>query len=133
MIKMFLLPVRKLPEARLDKLVDVLWLLEASGKLSRWLFSANMFAGMSFPGVDLAYIQTGISGVFFCVLNFENLYFFGYWSKLLYFFFFWGGGGVCQNKCCIFKYFTYSTVFSGPNLFTRYFSKHISSLLSSRS
>ena len=42
-----LLPIRKLPEARLDKLVDVLWLLEASGKLFRWSFGANMFAGMS--------------------------------------------------------------------------------------
>ena len=28
-------------------------------------------------GVDVAYLQTGISGVFFWVLNFENLYFFG--------------------------------------------------------
>ena len=28
-------------------------------------------------GVDLAYLQTGISGVFFWVLNFENLYFLG--------------------------------------------------------
>ena len=31
-------------------------------------------------GVDLAHIETGISGVFFLVLNFENLYCFGYWS-----------------------------------------------------
>ena len=30
-----------------DKLVDVLWILEASGKLFRWFFSANMFTGMS--------------------------------------------------------------------------------------
>ena len=35
--------------------------------------------------MDLAYIQTGISEVFFWVLNFENLYFFWHWSKLLYF------------------------------------------------
>ena len=43
-----LLPIRKLPEiTRSDKLVDVLWLLEASGKLFRWLFVANMFTGMS--------------------------------------------------------------------------------------
>ena len=31
-------------------------------------------------GVDLAYIQTGISGVFLGVLNFQNLYFWGNWS-----------------------------------------------------
>ena len=36
-------------------------------------------------GVDLACLQTGIGRVFFRVLNFENLYFFGYWSQLLYF------------------------------------------------
>ena len=29
------------------------------------------------PGVDLAYLQTGISGVYFWVLNFQNLYFLG--------------------------------------------------------
>ena len=38
--------------------------------------------------VDLAYLQTGISGVFLGILTFENwLYFGGYWSQLLYF---WG-------------------------------------------
>ena len=37
------------------------------------------------PGVDLAYLQTGISGVFFEVLNFENLHFLG----------------TCHS-CCIF-------------------------------
>ena len=42
-----LLPIRKLPEARSDKLVDVSRLLEASGKLLRWFFVANIFAGMS--------------------------------------------------------------------------------------
>ena len=43
-----LLPIRQLPEsARSDKLVDVLWLLEASGKLFRWFFGVNMFVGMS--------------------------------------------------------------------------------------
>ena len=36
-------------------------------------------------GVDLAYLHTGISRVSFWVLNWENLYFFGYWSQLLYF------------------------------------------------
>ena len=33
--------------ARSDKLVDVLWLLEAPGKLFRWFVGASMFAGMS--------------------------------------------------------------------------------------
>ena len=44
-----LLPISKLPEvkARSDKLDYVLWLLEAAGKLLRWFFGANMFAGMS--------------------------------------------------------------------------------------
>ena len=42
---MSLLPISTLPE--LDTLVDVLWLLEASGKLFRWFLGANMFAGMS--------------------------------------------------------------------------------------
>ena len=32
---------------RTSELVDVLWLLEASGKLFKWYFGANMFAGMS--------------------------------------------------------------------------------------
>ena len=36
-------------------------------------------------GVDLAYLQTGISRVFFWVLNFENLYSSGYCSQLLHF------------------------------------------------
>ena len=35
-------------------------------------------------GLDIS-VHTGISGVFFWVLNFENLNFFGYWSELLYF------------------------------------------------
>ena len=39
--------VLSLKKARLDKLVDVLWLFEASGKLFRWFFGANIFAGMS--------------------------------------------------------------------------------------
>ena len=71
--------------------------------------------------MDLINLHTWISRVFLGVLNFENLYFFGYWSELL------------SDKCCIFKCLTFSTVliFLGPVLFTRYFSKHISSLLSS--
>ena len=44
------------------------------------------------PGVDLAYLQTGISGAFFSVLNFENLYF-------LF--------AVFLDKCCIFKCFIF--------------------------
>ena len=58
--------------------------------------------------MDLSYLQTGISGVFFWVLNFENLYFFGYWSQLLYFF------GLL-NKCCILKCFIFLTVFFGSS------------------
>ena len=46
----------------------------------------------------------GISRSIFWVLNFENLYFFGYWSQLLYFF------GLL-NKSCILKCFIFSTVF----------------------
>ena len=36
-------------------------------------------------GVALAYLQTGISGVFVGGFDFENLYFFAYCSQLLYF------------------------------------------------
>ena len=54
--------------------------------------------------MDLTYLQTRISGVYFGVLNFENLYFFGYWSQLLYFL------GLL-NKRCILKCFICSTVF----------------------
>ena len=44
-----LLPTRKLPEVSSIGQVsfDVLWLLEASGKLFGLFFGANMFAGMS--------------------------------------------------------------------------------------
>ena len=42
------LPIRKLPEVSLNgQVVDVLWLLEASGKFFRWFLGANMFTGMS--------------------------------------------------------------------------------------
>ena len=63
--------------------------------------------GTQSQGMDLAYIKTGISGVFFGVLNFENLYF-------------WGTGHSCcifgfSNKYCIFKRFMSSTVFFRPN------------------
>ena len=54
--------------------------------------------------MDLAYLQTRISGVYFGVLNFENLYFLGYWSQLLYFL------GLL-NKRCILKCFICSTAF----------------------
>ena len=63
-------------------------------------------------GVDLAYLQTGISGVF-GGLNFENLYFFG-----------------LLNKSCILKCFILSKVFLGSVLFTRCFNNHGSPLLS---
>ena len=45
MTKMPLLPIRKLQEV--SSIGHVLWLLEASGKLFRCFFGANMFAGMS--------------------------------------------------------------------------------------
>ena len=54
--------------------------------------------------MDLAYLHTRISGVYFGILNFKNLYFFGYWSQLLYFL------GLF-NKICILKCFICSTVF----------------------
>ena len=44
---MLLLPIRKLPDVSSIKLVDVLWLLEASGKLFRRFLGANIFSGMS--------------------------------------------------------------------------------------
>ena len=60
---------------------------------------------------------------YFLGFEFQESVFFWYWSKMLYF-------GL-SNKCCIFKCFMSSTVFFfGPTLFTRYFSKHSSSLLS---
>ena len=40
------------------------------------------------------------------VLNFENLYFLGYWSQVLYFF------GLL-DKYCIFKSFIFLTAFLG--------------------
>ena len=66
-------------------------------------------------GFDM-FTYTGISGVFFgfCI------------SKICCFFF-----GTGQN-CCIFGGFLrFQQYFLGPVLFTRYFSKHSSSLLSS--
>ena len=49
MTKLPLLPIRKLPEVSSNGqiIVDVLWLLEASGKPFRWFLSSNMFTGMS--------------------------------------------------------------------------------------
>ena len=82
--------------------------------LSSWFFP---------QGVDLVYLQTGISGVFLG-FEFRKSVFFWYWSDLLYFL-------GCQTNAVVFKCFTFSTVFLGPVLFTRYFSKHSSSLLSS--
>ena len=53
--------------------------------------------------MDLAYLQSGISEVFFWVLNFENLYF---WGVLLTAAVFFG----LFDKCCIFKCFIFLTV-----------------------
>ena len=49
MTKMRPLPIRKLPEvSSIGQVSDVLWLLEASGKLFRWFFLVRIcFAGMS--------------------------------------------------------------------------------------
>ena len=76
------------------------------------------------PGGELDIYTDRDQGVFFWVLNFENLY----------------GTG---HSCCIFLSSQINAVFLsvlclqryflGPILFTRYFSKHSSSLLSSRS
>ena len=73
-------------------------------------------------GVDLAYLQTGISSVF---LGFE-------FRKSV---FFWVLGigtaffGLI-NKCCILKYFIFSKIFLlGPVLLIRCFSKDRSSLI----
>ena len=52
----------------------------------------------------------GISGVFFWVLNFDNLYFLGYCSQLLYFF------GL-SGRCCILKCFIFLTVFFGVQFY----------------
>ena len=55
--------------------------------------------------MNLAYLQTGISGVFFGVLNFKNLYFLGTGHSCCIFF------GLLQNKSCILKCFIFSAVF----------------------
>ena len=94
---------------------------------------ATWFTGLvTCPGGGLGIYTDRDQRSIFWVLNFENLYFFGYWSKLLYFF------GL-SNKCCIFLGCQINAVFLsvlciqryffGPILFTRYFSKHSSSLL----
>ena len=59
-------------------------------------------------GVNLAYLQTGISGVFFWVLNFKNLYFLGTGHSCRIF------GGLL-NKSCILKCFIFSTVLFGSS------------------
>ena len=65
--------------------------------------------------MDLAYLQREISGALFGVLNFNNLYFWEYWSQLPYF----------------FKVFhIFNSIFLGPVLFTRRFNNHCSPLLS---
>ena len=79
-------------------------------------FGPNCFLSQE---MDLAYVQTGISGVFFWVLNFETLYFLG-----------------TGHSCCIFLSSQINALFLsvlclqwyflGPILFTTYFSKHSS-------
>ena len=60
--------------------------------------------------MDLAYLQTGISGVLFWVLNFENLYFLVTAQSCCIF---WGGGLL--DKCCILKCSMFLTVFLGSS------------------
>ena len=59
---------------------------------------------MKSPGGGLGIFTDRDQRSIFGVLNFENLYFFGYCSQLLYF---WG----LLNNCCIFKCFIFLTVF----------------------
>ena len=64
------------------------------------------------PRVDLAYLQTGINGVFLGVLNFKNLYFYSTGHSCCIFIVlvtaavFFG----FLNKSCILKCFMFSTV-----------------------
>ena len=59
----------------------------------------------------MAYLQTGISGVYFWVLNFQNLYFLA------------SGHSCCifglLNKNCILKCFIFSIVFLGVQFYSR--------------
>ena len=63
-----------------------------------------MFGTMFAQGVDLAYIQAGISGVLFWVLNFENLYFLG-----------------TGHSCCIFMGSQINDIFLSVLCLERYF------------
>ena len=56
-------------------------------------------------GVDLAYIQTGISGVFLGALNFENLYSFWVLVKAAVFFCFVKINAVFLSVLCLQQYF----------------------------
>ena len=61
----------------------------------------------------------------FLGFEFGKSVFLGYWSELLYFF------GGCQTNAVFLSVLRFRQYFLGPVLFTRYFSKHSSSLLSS--
>ena len=73
--------------------------------LLAWAFWSEMKISQ---GMDLAYLQTGIRGVFFWVLNFENLIF---WGVLVTAAVFLG----LLDKCCIFKCFIFLTVIFGSS------------------
>ena len=74
--------------------------------------------------MDLAYLRTGISGVFFRGFEFQESVFLGVLLTTAVFF------GLL-NKSCILKCFIFSTVFFlGPVLYTRCFNNHGSPLLS---
>ena len=60
--------------------------------------------------MDLAHLQTGISGVSFWALNFKDLYFLGTGHSCCIF-------GLL-NKSCILKRFIFSTVFFGVQFYS---------------
>ena len=75
------------------------------GQLRYWQHILN-------PGVGLAYLQTGMSRVFFLGFEFRKFVFLGYCVTAAVFFF-----GLL-DKCCIFKCFVFLTVFLGAVLCT---------------
>ena len=76
---------------QLAKLSKIMLILRA---LKIKLFHDDAVTLLIPQGVDLAYLQTGIRGVFFWVLNFENLYFWVLATAAAFF------GSL--NKCRIF-------------------------------
>ena len=71
-----------------------------------WPLTVFQSLSFKFPRGGLVIFTDRDQRSIFWVLNFENLYFFGYWSQLLHCF------GLL-NKCCILKCFLFLTVFFG--------------------